>query len=100
MTSFDVSDMNRNMLIRMLWENMPVDAFFSNAGLGYPLPPSKEDIENWIEDGYIDYLNGRYIKIDFKDMKKVDSREYDQIAGHGTFEKNVKQLRELRLYSI
>lgn len=88
--TFDITGINLYDLIRELWNNtLPLGyGFFHN------IPPSDSDIENSIDDGYIDYLNGRPIKTYFKDPKSVNSSLYDRDAGPGTFKTVVNKLRQ------
>lgn len=98
MTTIDVSDLDLYQLILELWDNMKPASFFNdaffNAGFSLPSKPTRKQIDQTMDDGYIDYLAGRCIKTDFSDLTRVSTRLYNRDAGDGKFESIVAKLRQ------
>jgi hypothetical protein len=93
----NIQSLNEMDLIRSLWANQKVAAFFTQTfdGQRLPLPTMPTDVE--IErqrspKGYYDYVNGRAIKLDVQNSSAVDGSHYDSIAGTGVFKRVVDGL--------
>ena len=99
MSTVDVSDLNIHELIKALWRNRQPAAFFNTfdamrGGAKPPPEPTNQEIDNALQNPYgIDYLNGRGIKVDFKNRHAVNSRLYNRDAGEGEFERIVASMR-------
>ena len=93
MAVVDISDIDVVVLIRELWKNQRIAAFFHDAPWMAPPEPSNNEIMSHLEWGRIDYIAGRCIKTDFSDLKHVNTRLYDRDAGEGTFERIIAKLR-------
>ena len=93
----NIEGLNRNELIRQLWKNQKVASFFTlGAGGLLPQPPlpTDEDIEKQMYMGGLDYLNGRCIKTNFKNLAQVETRLYNRDAGEGKFEEIVRKMHD------
>ena len=88
----DLSQIDLYTLIIALWRNMKVAAFFGNMHRLAPPEPTKAQIDEALEYGHIDYLNGRCIKTDFSDLKRVDTSMYNLDAGPNAFEDIVAKI--------
>lgn len=78
-TNINIKGLDKERLLRALWENMQPAAFFSSfAGMGALMPTyNAEEAKEAIAQGYIDYLFGRCIKMDLSG-DTIDSRLYDR----------------------
>ncbi len=88
----DISNLDIYTVILALWNNMAPAAFFKNVPWLAPSEPTRGEIDNALTYGYIDYLNGRCIKTDFSDLKKVSTDMYNRDAGANCFENIVMKL--------
>jgi hypothetical protein len=99
MTTLDISDLHLPTLIVALWRNRKPASFFNSfaaysSNVKPPLEPTWEEIERQLKSyPYIDYLAGRGIKTNFKDLTKVDSAGYDRDTENLTFSEIVNQVR-------
>ena len=81
MAIINISDINVEKLVLELWKKQKVASFFHNMMFAAPSAPSMEEIKLELESGYIDYISGRAIKVDFSDLTKVNTGLYDRDAG-------------------
>lgn len=82
MTEYDISSVNKTALLYELWRRQSVAGFYKNAPW---LEPSWDaGAASKAVTGYIDYFQGRAIKLDLS-KDKVDARLYDRDAGKGAF---------------
>lgn len=89
-SKIDISGIDKVKLLKGLWENQGVAAFF--AMYNRSAPSFDEQGAREAVKSYIDYFNGRCIKTDLsKDL--VDPWAYDRDAGAGTFQKVVSGLK-------
>lgn len=74
----DISGLDKVQVLKALWLNMKPAAFFSMSGL--PSPSFNEaSAAAHIAEGYIDYYDGRCIKMSLKE-DVIDTRLYDRDA--------------------
>lgn len=66
----------------------PAAIMFGSAG---PAQLSQERAEAYVAQGYIDYCDGRGIKIDFS-KDELDTRLYDRDAGEGRGEAIIRRV--------
>ncbi|CAH6419886.1 Hypothetical protein HVR_LOCUS962 [uncultured virus] len=99
MLTLDVSDIDIYTLLRALWKNSKPACFFAMIQVAAPEEPSNEEIDNifaeslrFMKEGCIDYLAGRCIKTNFKDLTKVNPEQYNRCNGNGAFERIVHEL--------
>ena len=88
MVKHNCSHVSTTELLLQLWNNAPT----SQAQLyfnGIPKEPTIEELNDAIH-GNDHYLNGRLIKIDFRNLNAVCSDEYDRNVGIGAFERVLK----------
>src|ERR1700722_10366787 len=83
MSIYDVSHLNIHNLVRCLWKHAKRSHFtqdWSGFGASDPSEISNADIDVALKerDQYLDYLCGRCLKINFRDMKSVNSTSYDR----------------------
>jgi len=94
MSVIDVSDLDVHVLIAALWKRSHPAAFFMMNRFPAPQECPREDIKQHLAHSkYIDYLNGRCIKVDFSDLTKVNTNMYNRDMGPNAFENIVAQLR-------
>lgn len=92
----DFSDDEMIDLVLMLWTKMNPAAFFSlRLEVAPPNAPSRQEVAQSLTR-YIDYLNGRCIKTDFRNRKYVSTGGYNRDAGSGAFERCVDSIRSKR----
>jgi hypothetical protein len=88
----NISGIDKISLLRALWENQKIAAFFTN----FPkLAPSfdEDEAKEAVKD-YIDYFRGRAIKANISG-DEMDSFCYDRDAGNGTALKVVSSLKKM-----
>lgn len=94
MSVVDVSDLDLAQLLIALWENSSPASFFRYSTLPSPYKPSRENTLEFLEKTkYIDYFEGRCIKIDFSDPTQVNPWLYNRDMGAGAFERIANKLR-------
>ena len=93
-TYVNVSGLDSAELLLALWEGSFNASYFQSK-----TPPNPPTIGTAIlvlseaYDKYIDYFNGRVIKIKFR-TDNIDPWGYDQDIGEGAFARVVKEMRE------
>jgi hypothetical protein len=88
----DISGVDKMVLLRALWENQAKATFF--AATGHQAPGfSEHDARAGLAQGGIDYLCGRAMKLSFEENDMLDPVGYDRVAGKGTMERVVAQVR-------
>jgi hypothetical protein len=89
--SIDISDLDRKVLLKALWDNTITASFFKYNSVP-PLPYEEPTKYN----EYFDYHCGRPIKTDLSgDLKSVYTGGYNRNAGDNKFEEIVEKLRKL-----
>jgi len=94
MSYINISNLRIHLVIKALWNNMKPASFYQFSGMPSPQEPSDDEIDRELSSrrGYIDYIAGRCIKIDFSDLTKIDPRLYDRDAGEGAFKRIISEL--------
>lgn len=91
----DVSDIDRKVLLKALWENAKPAAFFNPIPSLVPPYDENRALEEVDRDGYVDYACGRCIKSDvFGKSNIIDPSLYDRDWGNGAFQNVVDKLRK------
>jgi len=88
----DVAGIDKLVLLRALWENQATASFFLASSTPAPVF-NTEEARAALARGTIDYLCGRAIKVSFKHGATIDPFLYDRVAGQGTLQRIVDQLR-------
>ena len=83
---FDCSAVSLPDLVLKLWRGAPRAPFYGMSGDSSPSEPTIAEVEQALAAGYIDYFNGRPIKIDFRKPAAVNTN-YNRDAGAGAFER-------------
>lgn len=91
MQQVDIRGLDKVVLLRKLWENMKVAAFFEQ--LPWLAPPFVEGLASDAVGKYIDYFCGRCIKCDLS-KDTVDPFLYDRDAGAGAFARIVAAMQK------
>ena len=92
----DVKGLDSAELLVQLWKGSFNASYF--RGRTPPDPPTVETARQALRDApteYIDYFNGRVIKIKFS-SDIIDPWGYDRDVGEGAFARVVKEMREKR----
>lgn len=94
---YDVNDVERMDLVRLLWENARVADWVRGREYEYvfSVDGEKERLFFEIWGFRMQYFLGREMYIDLEDMGSVDASGYDRANGLGMFMKAVVQLRDL-----
>ena len=91
----DVSHLDLCELIEKLWYNVKPSRFCYSCKWEPQETITREEIQEALNfRPFINHLCGRYIKVDFYDLKHVATRMYNQMAGERAFEKIVGELNE------
>jgi len=90
MATVSIKGLDKNMLLKKLWQNAKPASFFVVNNL----PPEEWDDKaaSKAVTNYVDYYCGRYIKCDLTG-DEVSPRNYDRDYGAGAFAKVVDSLR-------
>lgn len=90
----DISDLDVHEVIAELWRRSHPAGFFIVTRIHAPQTLDRAIIADHLaNDKYIDYLEGRCIKIDFSNLTRVDPHLYDRDMGPGAFAAVVAYLR-------
>ena len=82
----DCSDLERNAVIRALWQASGAASFFATVAVAPPAAlPTDDDIAAATQrsGAYIDYLAGRVMKIAFDKYPLIEPWLYDRDNGEG-----------------
>lgn len=91
----DISDLDLYNVIKALWNSAYPNPIYRFSGTVPPGEPDNNEIDNTLRrfNGYIDYIAGRPLKVDFNNLKQIDPRLYNRDAGDGAFQKVISKLR-------
>jgi hypothetical protein len=84
----DITGLDKVAVLRALWEPSRVASFLA----GLPCPPFHNAAARALVQDYIDYFQGRVIKMDLRG-DAIDPRLYDRDNGAGAAERAVATLR-------
>lgn len=91
MSIVDCKKLKREDVLLAMWRASQTASFFTINSIATPSPPTALEIE--VEaTGYIDYLCGRVIKIDFAEYPLLDACVYDHYCGTGAAQRVVDVL--------
>ncbi len=103
MVTVDASGIPPEVLLHSLYINSKVQGMGAISNMLEPPPSTLESFRNQIESSrnkYVDYMNGKVIKVNFTNMTAIDSFLYDRdniVYENGKqvskLEKIVKELR-------
>ena len=94
---YDVSDVERMELVRVLWENASVADWVKGREYEYLFSvDGKKERECFQIWGYkMQYFLGRAMFVNMENLGAVDASGYDRANGSGMFMKAVCQVRDL-----
>lgn len=89
----DISGIDKDILLKALWEYSKPASFFS---VSHTLPPGFELVKakQELHYGYADYICGRLIKTNIYESDLVDPLMYDRHTSPGTLASIVEKLRK------
>jgi hypothetical protein len=90
MTDIDIKGINKNDLLKELWNNSNIAGFYNQHSIPFPeydVIKAEEAVKN-----YINYFQGRVIKSDIS-QDIANTWGYDRDMGEGSFKKCVDKLR-------
>ena len=88
----DISGLDKVELLKKLWTNIKPASFFSFHP-NVSVPSFNEDAAKSAVKNYIDYFQGRAIKMDLS-VDKISPGLYDRDAGIGTFQRVVDSMQK------
>jgi hypothetical protein len=90
----DVTGINRDDLLKALWENSKPASFFSFNPVAAPKFDLDDAKRSTQSGGYVDYACGRCIKAAiYGNSDTIDPFGYDREYGSGSFQKIVDKLK-------
>ena len=90
----DISGLNKDQLLKALWEKAIIAPFFNNFPDLAPPFDMEEAKDKLREDGYADYICGKSIKTNIYGNNIVSVVPYDRDNGAGAFQSVVDALRK------
>ena len=90
-TEIDISGLNRDDLLRALWNRSKPASFYLYNN--FPAPPFDLSKKTKSDENYVDYFCGRVIKANIYSSDTVDPWAYDRDVDDGAFASVVANLR-------
>lgn len=87
----DIRGIDKEELLHELWKYAAIAPYFKVPGMSVPSYDRERALEQ-LRTGYVYYLLGKYIVIDFNGTK-IDPTYYDELVGRDTFQIVVECLR-------
>ena len=88
--SVNISGLDRDELLKNLWENSNVAGLFEGrSDTVWDLEAAKSQLCN----GYADYIQGRVMKVNIYNTDNVDPWGYNRDNGHNAFQNVVNKMR-------